>query len=118
MNDNDVFDVYGMRVTETRMRRKVLYDLPLRYRIDMTAQEAIAIEKWENEKIFSIEITETDLCRMHDDLIRYNRARHPYERDEIEYRESYLRRNNSAVKKAWDNYRMMVKLAADGKVYD
>lgn len=116
--DIDIAKVYSLRVVDTRKRAQVYHQLPLSYRKDMSAIEADQIQKWETERIFSIEISETDLCRMEDDLVRFLKARNSYERDDMERRESFLRRTNPAVKKAWENYQMLLKLAADGPVYD
>jgi hypothetical protein len=115
--DIDITEVYSMRVVDTRKRSRVNYRSPLNYLTNITAQEDF-IMRYEDERIFSIEMTETDLCRMHDDLVCYLKARNPYERDDMERRESFLQRTNPAVKKAWENYRMLLKLAADGPVHD
>lgn len=112
-----VFEMYDMRVTDTRKRAAVM-PLPLAYRIDMTAFQEDFFRKYEEEKIFTIEILESHLRRLEDDLAYFHNARNPYEREEMEQRESLLRRNNPAVKKAWENYKMLLKLAAEGRVYD
>lgn len=112
-----VFDMYRMRVTDTRKRAAVM-PLPLSYQIEMTAVQEEFMRRFEEEKIFTIELLESDLRRMEDDLAYFHQARNPYEREEMEQRESLLRRNKPAVKKAWENYKMLVKLAAGGRVYD
>jgi len=116
--DIDITEVYGMRVVDTRKRARFNYRMPLGYLTDMTASQEGFIRRYVDERIFSIEMSETDLCRMNDDLVCFHRTRSPYERDDMERRESFLRRNNPAVKKAWENYRMLLKLAADGPVHD
>ena len=109
--------MYRMRATDTRKRAAVI-PLPLSYQIEMTTTQVEFMRRFEEEKIFTIELLESDLRRMEDDLSYFHQARNPYEREEMEQREAYLRKNNPAVKKAWENYKMLLKLAANGNTFD
>ena len=75
--------------------------------------------KFYSEKVYSIEITETKLDRLTTDLKHFQE----YIRDPIEYREMRdrelnARKRNPAVRKAWDNYKMLLRLAAEGRTID
>jgi hypothetical protein len=108
-----------MKVVDSRRIAPVMHTLPLSYRIDMTAVEAAQIARFETQKIFTIEILESNLNRLEDELQNWIKIRYrPYDYEHMEKRESYLRRNNKAVKKAWENYKMLLKLAADGETLE
>lgn len=115
---DDILDRYRMRITDSRKKETYYAPLPLSYQIEMTAEQEMFMRRFHEEKIFSIEINESDLNRLEDDLKHFYQVRNPYERQEIEEREAHLRKNNPAVKKAWENYKMLLKLAAEGRVYD
>jgi hypothetical protein len=114
----DIYNRYGLRVKDTYTRAPVV-ELPLSYMIDMTATEHMQMTKFYSEKVYSIEITETKLDRLTADLKHFQE----YIRDPIEYREMRdrelnARKRNSAVQKAWDNYKMLLRLAAEGRTLD
>lgn len=70
------------------------------------------------ERIFDVEIAESDLTRLENDLNTFDEVLKigPYRYHENIENEHYLRRTNKAVKKAYDHYRMILRLAAEGKV--
>jgi hypothetical protein len=117
-DDVDIYHRYGLRVKDTYTRSPVV-ELPRSYMIDMTATEHMQMTKFYSEKVYSIEITETKLDRLTADLKHFQE----YIRDPIEYREMRdrelnARKRNSAVRKAWDNYKMLLRLAAEGRTLD
>ena len=118
-DDVDIYHRYGLRVKDTYTRAPVVEMLPLSYMIDMTTTEHMQMTKFYSEKVYAIEITETYLDRLTNDLKHF----HEYIRDPSEYREMRdrelnTRKRNPAVQKAWDNYKMLLKLAAEGRTPD
>lgn len=116
---DEVLAKYRMRVTDTQRKQRYLPKPSLRD-YSMIDGDGISIDPiWMmTEKMFTIEITESDLDRLGDHLNYFHQARNPYERQEMEEREAYIRKKNPAVKKAWENYKMLLKLAAEGKTFD
>ena len=117
-DDVDIYHRYELRVKDTYTRAPVV-ELPMSYMIDMTATEHMQMTKFYSERIYSIEITETYLDRLTNDLKHF----HEYIRDPSEYREMRdrelnTRKRNPAVQKAWANYKMLLKLAAEGRTLD
>ena len=117
-DDVDIYHRYGLRVKDTYTRAPIV-ELPMSYMIDMTATEQMQMTKFYSEKVYAIEITETYLDRLTNDLKHF----HEYIRDPSEYREMRdrelnTRKRNPAVQKAWDNYRMLLRLAAEGRTLD
>ena len=115
----DVYHRYGLRLKDTYTRAPVLEPLHLSSMIDITATEHMQMTKFYSERIYSIEITETKLDRLTADLKHFQE----YIRDPIEYREMRdrelnTRKRNPAVRKAWDNYKMLLRLAAEGRTID
>ena len=118
-DDVDIYHRYGLRVKDTYTRAPVVEMLPLSYMIDMTATEHMQMTKFYSEKVYAIEITETKLDRLTTDLKHFQE----YIRDPIEYRdmrdrELTARKRNPAVRKAWANYKMLLRLAAEGRTLD
>ena len=118
-DDVDIYHRYGLRVKDTYTRAPVVEMLPLSYMIDMTTTEHMQMTKFYSEKVYAIEITETYLDRLTNDLKHF----HEYIRDPSEYREMRdrelnTRKRNPAVQKAWDNYKILLKLAAEGRTPD
>lgn len=114
-DDVDIYHRYGLRVKDTYTRAPVV-ELPRSYMIDMTATEHMQMTKFYSERIYSIEITETYLDRLTNDLKHF----HEYIKDPSEYREMRdrelnARKRNPAVQKAWANYKMLLRLAAEGR---
>ena len=114
----DIYQRYNLRIKETHTRSPIV-ELPMSYMIDMTATEQMQMTKFYSEKVYAIEITETYLDRLTNDLKHF----HEYIRDPSEYREMRdrelnTRKRNPAVQKAWDNYRMLLRLAAEGRTLD
>ena len=117
-DDVDIYHRYGLRVKDTYTRAPIV-ELPRSYMIDMTATEQMQMTKFYSERIYSIEITETYLDRLTNDLKHF----HEYIKDPSEYRkmrdrELNTRKRNPAVQKAWDNYKMLLRLAAEGRTLD
>ena len=117
-DDVDIYHRYELRVKDTYTRAPVV-ELPMSYMIDMTATEHMQMTKFYSERIYSIEITETYLDRLTNDLKHF----HEYIRDPSEYREMRdrelnTRKRNPAVQKAWANYKMLLRLAAEGRTLD
>ena len=117
-DDEDIYRQYNLSIKETYTRSPVM-KLPMSYMIDMTATEQMQMTKFYSEKVYAIEITETYLDRLTNDLKHF----HEYIRDPSEYREMRdrelnTRKRNPAVQKAWDNYRMLLRLAAEGRTLD
>lgn len=119
-DDVDIYHRYGLRVKDTYTRAPVVEMLPMSYMIDMTATEHMQImTKFYSEKVYAIEITETKLDKLTTDLKHFQE----YIRDPIEYREMRdrelnARKRNPAVQKAWANYKMLLKLSAEGRTLD
>ena len=118
-DDVDIYHRYGLRVKDTYTIAPVVEMLPLSYMIDMTTTEHMQMTKFYSEKVYAIEITETKLDRLTTDLKHFQE----YIRDPIEYRdmrdrELTARKRNPAVRKAWANYKMLLKLAAEGRTPD
>ena len=117
-DDVDIYHRYGLRVKDTYTRAPIV-ELPRSYMIDMTATEQMQMTKFYSERIYSIEITETYLDRLTNDLKHF----HEYIKDPSEYREMRdrelnTRKRNPAVQKAWANYKMLLRLAAEGRTLD
>jgi len=115
----DIYQKYGLKVKDTYTRAPVYEMLPMSYMIDMTATEHMQMTKFYSEKVYALEITETCLDKLTTDLKHF----HEYIRDPIEYRamrdrERNTRKRNPAVMKAWNNYKMLLRLAADGRTLD
>ena len=113
-----IYQRYNLRIKETHIRSPVM-KLPMSCVIDMTATEAMQMTRFYSEKVYAIEITETYLDRLTNDLKHF----HEYIRDPSEYREMRdrelnVRKRNPAVQKAWANYKMLLKLAAEGRTLD
>lgn len=118
-DDIDIYQKYGLKVKDTHMRSPVHELLPLSYMIDMTATEQMNMVKFYSEKIYALEITETCLNNLITDLKHF----HEYIREPIAYREMIdrernTRKRNPAVQKAWENYKLLLKLAAEGRTID
>jgi len=114
----DLYNRYQLKIVDSHRRSPVM-KLPMSYMIDMTATEQMQMTKFYSERIYSIEITETYLDRLTNDLKHF----HEYIKDPSEYRkmqdrELNTRKRNPAVQKAWDNYRMLLRLAAEGRTLD
>jgi hypothetical protein len=68
------------------------------------------------ERIISVDIPEKEFDRLIGNLEFFHTVPNPYERDDLEKVEHHIRKTNSAVKKAWENYRMLLKIAAKDKI--
>lgn len=113
---NDIFEQYQMRVRETRRRAPVYHYMPIDYTASL---ESVMSLKYETERLLDIEITESNFSRLENDLRHFFLYRHdPPEYQSMVDREIWLRRNNPAVNKAWKNYQMLLKLAAEGRTLD
>lgn len=116
-DDEDIYRQYNLSIKETYTRSPVM-KLPMSYMIEPTTEE-IQMTKFYSEKVYAIEITETYLDKLTNDLKYF----HEYIKDPIEYREMRdreinTRKRNPAVRKAWANYKMLLKLAAEGRTLD
>ena len=115
---DDLYNHYQLRIVDSHRRAPVMR-LPLSYRIDMTAVESMQMEKYHSERLYTIEITESNLDRLNTDVKHFQEyCRDPGDYREMREREDWTRRNVPAVKKAWDNYKMLLRLAAEGRTLD
>ena len=111
-------EMYGFRIVDGHRHAYRAVMPPLSYRNDMTATDMIEVERY-REKLYTIEITESELDRMTRDLTHFHEyCSDPGDYREMREREHWVRRHNPAVKKAWENYRMLLRLTAEGRILD
>ena len=119
MNDAaDLYNRYQLRIVDSHRRSPVM-QLPLSYRIDMTATESMQMERYHTERLYTIEITESNLDRLTTDIKHFQEyCCDPGVYRDMQQREDWTRKNVPAVKKAWENYKMLLRLAAEGRTLD
>lgn len=114
---DEILKRYRMRVVDTQRKQHYLPSMSV-YSVRDMEGNSLDPTLVMTEKLLTIEIAESDLDRLTDHLNSFYQVRNPYERQELIDREAYLRKKNPAVKKAWENYKMLLKLAAEGKTFD
>lgn len=112
-----LFDRYRIRITDTHRKAQYLPPMSIYSMRDMEGN-SLDMTTIMTEKMYVLEIRESDLDRLENDLKYFHEYPNPYDRADYIEREVYLRKNNPAVRKAWENYKMLLKLAADGKTLD
>jgi hypothetical protein len=119
MNDlGNLYNHYQLRIVDRRRRAPVMR-FPISYQVDMTAVEEMHMERYHSEPLYTLEITETNLNRLNTDVKHFQEyCRDPGAYRDMQQREDWTRRNVPAVKKAWDNYKMLLRLAAEGRTLD
>ena len=111
---------YRARKSSSRSRAYVPLDLR-----DLYMDEHTVIDyniRSHSEPVVNLEIPESALDVIVENDSRYNiileqfasRSYNGSIADDLR-REHYLKRNNAAVRKAWDHYQLMLKLAWEGK---
>jgi hypothetical protein len=122
--ETDLFlNRYRAQVVDSPSRRRRTY-MPTHledYRMD----EHTAVEQYmrsHTEPLVTIEIPHSALDVIVENDVRYNEIlqqfmSHSYRGDigDSLRREHYLKRSNAGVRKAWDHYQLMLKLAWEGK---
>lgn len=112
-----LFDRYRIRITDTHRKAQYLPPMSIYSMRDMEGN-SLDMTTIMTEKMYVLEIRESDLDRMEEHLNHFHEYHSPFDYRDVVDREAYLRKNNPAVKKAWENYKMLLKLAADGKTLD
>lgn len=110
---------YGMRIVKSHKQSEYLPSISMKH-YSMIDRDGNSMDpKWfRTEKLFTIEIAESDLDRLEEHLCYFRQVPNPSEHYEMREKEAYYRKNNPAVKKAWENYKMLLKLTAEGKTFD
>ena len=114
---DEVLEKYRVRIVDSRRQQRYIHPMKLYAMVDSHGN-SLDPTTFMTETLFTIEIAESDLDRMGDHLSSFHQVRNPFDREEIYLREAYIRKKNPAVKKAWENYKMLLKLAAEGKTFD
>jgi len=131
MNDKEYLDKetykflerYRAQFVDSPIRRRRTY-IPTHLE-DYYMDEHTAVEQYmrsHTEPLVTIEIPHSALDVIVENDVRYNELlrefmSYSYRGDMTDSlrREHYLKRSNAGVKKAWDHYQLMLKLAWEGK---
>lgn len=127
MNNNDAFlKQHNIKIIDTNKRWSRMR--PVHYNFfeddqDYNSIMSHASTQWETERLLTIEIPESDLTAIQDfeEQVFNNMKQHGAEHYrmfdvmmEQKEKEKYLRNRYSAVKKAYEQYSLMLKLAETG----
>ena len=118
---NKVYDRYpSMRVFDTNRSviRQTHHSFDQISLYDPLLTQDMRIRTYQ-ERLYKIEIGESDFDRMSHDLETFDM--HFMQNDPDRYhrqrtREIWLRKNNPAVREAWDHYQLLLRLTDDGEI--